>query len=89
MTCIPTWHDDRAYDTVVRRLATMALERSAADRHVDAFVSHGCVILSGTVDSDGKKIDAELAVRGVPGITGVLNCIEVRSGSAEVSAGSA
>ena len=55
----------------------MALERCAAGGHVDAFVSHGCVILSGTVDSEGIKVDAELAVRSVPGITGVLNCVDV------------
>ena len=78
-TCIPTWHDEHAYDPVVRRLATMALERSTAGGHVQAFVSHGCVILSGAVDSEQMKIDAELAVRAVPGITGVLNCIEVGS----------
>ena len=76
-TRIPTWHDDQAYDAIVRRLAMMALERCGAGGHVEAFVSHGCVILSGTVDSAGAKTDAELAVRSVPGITGVLNCLAV------------
>jgi osmotically-inducible protein OsmY len=78
MTCTPMWQGEpTSYDALVRKLATMALERSAAAHHVDAFVSHGCVILSGTVDSDGTRLDAELAVRNVPGITGVVNCIEV------------
>lgn len=76
-TSIPTWHDEQAYDAIVRRLAVMALERSAAGTAVDAFVSHGCVILSGAVASPQARLEAELAVRGVPGITGVLNCIEV------------
>ena len=77
MTCTPTWQGEpHTYDAVVRQLAVRALERSTASR-VEAFVSHGCVILSGTVDSDRDRIDAEFAVRGVPGITGVLNCIEV------------
>jgi osmotically-inducible protein OsmY len=82
MTCTPTWQGEpTTYDTVVRRLATMALERSAAGRRVDAFVSHGCVILSGTVDSHGTRLDAELAIRTVPGITGIVNCIEVSAAS--------
>ena len=77
MTCTPTWQGEpRAYDAVVRQLAMRALERST-DSRVEAFVSHGCVILSGTVDSDGERIDAVLAVSGVPGVTDVLNCIHV------------
>ncbi len=83
MTCTPAWRGEpTTYDTVVRQLATMALERSAAGPQVDAFVSHGRVILSGIVSSDRERIDAELAVRSVPGITGVVNCIEVYGRSA-------
>ncbi len=79
MTCsTPTWQGEpAAYDTALQPLATQALERSTAADCVDAFVSHGCVILSGIVDSEGTRLDAELAIRGVPGITGVVNCIEV------------
>ena len=81
MTLHPTWQGDPGpYDAVVRHLATLALERSASGRQLEAFVSHGCVILSGTVGSDRERVDAELAVRNVPGITGVLNCIEVSAG---------
>jgi osmotically-inducible protein OsmY len=44
---------------------------------VDALVRDGCATLTGVVDSPRKRFDAELAVRSIPGITMVLNCIEI------------
>jgi osmotically-inducible protein OsmY len=73
-----TWRDERtATDVFVRQLAVLALERSAASQGVDAFVRHGCVTLTGTVSSPLAKLDAERAVRSVPGVSGVANEIAV------------
>jgi osmotically-inducible protein OsmY len=64
-------------DAVARQLAIMALERRTPCEHVHASVRHGCATLTGTVDAASKKAAAEHAVRAVPGITRVLNHIEV------------
>ena len=77
MTAHHAWHADLTdVDSMMRQLALHALERSTS-AHLDAFFRDGCVTLTGRVDSADSRIEAERAVRAVPGIVQVLNHIEV------------
>lgn len=77
MTAPPSRHDDPAdVDVMMRQLALRALERSTS-AHLDALFHNGCVTLTGRVESADSRIEAERAVRAVPGIVQVLNHIEV------------
>ena len=80
MSCSPFWQDERTPgDVIARQLATLALDRRTRGLQVDVFVRQGLLTLTGTVASSDQRTEAELVVRTVPGITAVVNCIDVRS----------
>ncbi len=57
------------------------LEKAKVDQHgaVQVTLSNGIATLTGTVDNLGSKLDAEKAARKVPGVTQVVDNIQVRA----------
>ncbi len=59
-------------------LLTLVQDRLKSDRrfnHVKAYTDNGTVTLFGKVFDDDSKLAAERAVRGVPGVTNVVNTL--------------
>ena len=57
------------------------LDHAKVDQHGDVQVTYagGVATLTGTVDNLGSKLDAEKAARKAPGVTQVVNNIQVRA----------
>jgi hyperosmotically inducible protein len=57
------------------------IEHAKVDRHGDVQVAYanGVATLTGTVDNLGSKLDAEKAARKAPGVTQVVDNIQVRA----------
>jgi osmotically-inducible protein OsmY len=72
----PPTTDTQATETVQSRL-----DKAKIDKHgnVQATFDHGVVTLTGTVDNLGSKLDAEKAARKAPGVTQVVDNIQVRA----------
>jgi osmotically-inducible protein OsmY len=69
-----------AADAEIARAARDALDRtstSLSDK-VQTKVEGGCITLSGDVDWHYQKVEAAIAVRFLPGVTGVANLIAIK-----------
>ena len=75
-----------AHDAVATQLATRAIERSAGADDVSAQVQRGCLVLTGRVQSPTERADVERAVRPVPGVSLIVNHVEVSPGRDDAGA---
>jgi osmotically-inducible protein OsmY len=70
---------DKRTDAEIARAAVDALNGAVADARdrIKISVSQGWVCLEGDLDGDAEKTAAELAVRSLPGVQGVIDRLAV------------
>lgn len=73
--------DDRLATEIANALASL---EHTYDCKFFTGVSHGVVILSGTVDDTGTKLLAERIAAGNPNVRGVINSVRVRGGGLDL-----
>jgi hyperosmotically inducible protein len=75
------WAGPPTVDTPTMDGIQSRLEHAKVNQHGDVQVTydHGVATLTGTVDNLGSKLDAEKAARKAPGVTQVVDNIQVRA----------
>jgi osmotically-inducible protein OsmY len=68
----------REHAIAVSIRSKLAEDTRTSGQTIDVFVADGDILLIGTVDSEMQRMTAEELVRGLPGVSRVVDNIRVR-----------